>query len=112
MWWSAVGVDLRGTMLTAQAPVRAMTPGGGRIITVYGSLGDRGAMNLSAFAAAKPGAARFTETLANELRELGVTVVGMHPAFVRTSMTERIAWGDEGRRRLPGFAASAERLLG
>lgn len=112
LWWSAVAVDLRGTMLTAQAAVRAMTPGGGRIITVYGNLGDRGEPNLSAFATAKAGVARLTETLANEVRKLGVTVVGMHPGFVRTPMTERIARSDEGRRWLPGFAARAEQGWG
>lgn len=112
LWWSAVTVDLRGTMLTARAAVRAMTPGGGRIITVYGNLGDRGAPNLSAFAAAKAGVARFTETLANEVRNLGVTVVGMHPGFIRTPMTERLAWSDDGRRWLPSFAARAEQAWG
>lgn len=112
LWWSAVAVDLRGTMLTAQAAVRAMTPGGGRIITVYGNLGDRGAPNLSAFAAAKAGVARFTETLAKEVRDRGVIVFGMHPGFVRTAMTERLAWSDEGRRWLPGFAAHAAQSSG
>ncbi|MGQ0431606.1 MAG: SDR family NAD(P)-dependent oxidoreductase [Microthrixaceae bacterium] len=112
-WWSAVTVDLRGTMLTAQAAARSMlTLGRGRIITVYGNLGDQGTANLSAFAAAKAGVARFTETLANELLSTGVTVIGMHPGFVRTPMTERLAWSEDGRRWLPGFAPRAEKNWG
>lgn len=112
-WWSAVAVDLRGTMLVAQAALRSMLPRGrGRIITVYGNLGDRGAPNLSAFAAAKAGIARFTETLANEVRDSGVTVLGIHPGFVRTPMTERLAWSEEGRRWLPAFARHAEQHWG
>ena len=88
-WWSAVAVDLRGTMLVAQAALKWMLPlGRGRIVTVYGNLGDRGTPNLSAFSVAKAGIARLTETLANEVHGTGVVVVGMHPGFVRTPMTE------------------------
>ena len=58
-WWSAVAVDLRGTMLTAQAALTWMLPSHwGRIVTVYGNLGDRGLPNVSAFAAAKAGVAQ------------------------------------------------------
>jgi NAD(P)-dependent dehydrogenase (short-subunit alcohol dehydrogenase family) len=92
-WWDAVTVDLRGTMLTAQAALKAMLPAGrGRILTMYGNLGERGTPNLSAFAAAKAGVARFTETLAAEVRGTGVIVLCMHPGFVRTPMTEHLAW--------------------
>ena len=70
---------------------------------MYGNLGDRGLPNVSAFAAAKAGVARFTETLANELDGTGVAVIGIHPEFVRTPMTERLAWSNEGRQWLPSF---------
>jgi NAD(P)-dependent dehydrogenase (short-subunit alcohol dehydrogenase family) len=112
-WWSGVAVDLRGTMLTAQEVLRWMLPlRRGRIVTVYGNLGDRGQPNLSAFAVAKAGVARFTETLANELAGTGVIVIGMHPGFVRSPMTEHLAWSDEGRRWLPSFSEHAERHWG
>jgi NAD(P)-dependent dehydrogenase (short-subunit alcohol dehydrogenase family) len=112
-WWTAVAVDLRGTMLTAQAALRWMLPTGrGRIVTIYGNLGDRGAPNLSAFAAAKAGVARLTETLANEVRADGITVLGMHPGFVRTPMTEHLAWGADATRWIPAFGAHAEKNWG
>ena len=112
-WWSAVTVDLRGTMLAAQAALTLMLPSRrGRIVTVYGNLGDRGLPNVSAFAAAKAGIARFTETLANELDGTGLTVIGVHPGFVRTSMTERLASSDEGQQWLPAFGTHAEQNWG
>jgi NAD(P)-dependent dehydrogenase (short-subunit alcohol dehydrogenase family) len=41
-WWQAVAVDLRGTMLTAQCAItRMLAVGGGRLVTIYGNLGDR-----------------------------------------------------------------------
>ena len=107
-WWQAAAVDLHGTMLTARAAARAMLPRrAGRIITVYGDLGDHGTPALSAFAVAKAGIARLTETLAAELDGTGVRAFCLHPGFVRTPMTEHLAHGSPGRTWLPRFAATA-----
>lgn len=107
-WWNAVTVDLRGTMLCARAAMSWMLDrGSGRIVTVYGNLGDDGRQHVSAFAAAKAGIARFTETLATELDGTGVNAVCVHPGFVRTSMTENLASGVEGRQWLPDFGPRA-----
>ena len=55
-------MDLRGTMLTAQCAVRRMLAvGHGRLVTIYGNLGDRQQGYVSAFAVAKAGIARLTE---------------------------------------------------
>lgn len=113
LWWQAVGVDLRGTMLTARSALQRMRrQRAGRLVTVYGNLGDRGAASVSAFAVAKAGIARLTETLANEVQDCGVGVFCMHPGFVRTSMTERLAWSGEGRASLPTFAEGVESRWG
>ena len=113
LWWSAVAVDLRGTMLVAQAALATMLPRRrGRIVTIYGNLGDRGGPHLSAFAVAKAGVARLTETLANEVKDMGVVVLGMHPGFVHTPMTERLARSEEGQRWLPRFGVRVEERWG
>ncbi len=74
--------------------------------------GRRQLGNVSAFAAAKAGVARLTETLACELAGTGVRVLGVHPGFVRTPMTEWLAQGEPGRSWLPGFGVSAEQRWG
>ena len=107
-WWRSVTVDLRGTMLCARAALSTMIPRrAGRIVTVYGNLGDDGLEHVSAFAAAKAGIARFTETLASELEGSGVIAVSMHPGFVRTPMTEHVASSTDGRQWLPAFGDRA-----
>lgn len=112
-WWNAVAVDLRGTMLCAQASIPLMlAQDAGRIVTVYGNLGDDGHEHVSAFAAAKSGIARFTETLATELAGTGVLAVCIHPGFVRTPMTESIAFSEDGRQWLPAFGEHAANLWG
>ena len=108
-WWRAVEVDLRGTMLTARSAVgRMVARRAGRFVTVYGNLGDRLGLYVSAFAAAKAGVARLTEMLAGEVEDSGVRVFGLHPGFVRTPLTERLAWGAEGKAWLPRFGIGVE----
>jgi NAD(P)-dependent dehydrogenase (short-subunit alcohol dehydrogenase family) len=112
-WWRNVEVDLRGTMLCARAALAWMLPAGrGRIVTIYGNLGDHGHEHLSAFAVAKAGIARFTETLATEVAHSGIVAVCAHPGFVRTPMTERLATSDDGRRWLPPFGERAHHHWG
>lgn len=112
-WWRTVTVDLRGTMLCARAALSTMLlRGAGRIVTVYGNLGDDGRAHLSAFAAAKAGVVRFTETLASELAGTGVVAVWMHPGLVHTPMTEHIASGADGQRWIPGFGGFAREHWG
>ncbi len=107
-WWRAVTVDLRGTMLCARAALSTMIPRrAGRIVTIYGNLGDDGREHVSAFASAKAGVARFTETLAKELEGTGVIAVSMHPGFVRTPMTQHLASSTDGRQWLPTFGDRA-----
>lgn len=104
-WWNAVSVDLRGTMLCAQAAANIMLQRRcGTIVTVYGNLGDDGRPHVSAFAASKAAVARFTETLAAELEGTGVVAVCMHPGFVRTPLTEHLAFHRDGQRWLPAFS--------
>lgn len=113
LWWQAVAVDLRGTMLTARSAIpRMLAAGGGRFVTIYGNLGDRQLGNVSAFAVAKAGIARLTESLTCELAGTPVRALCVHPGFVRTPMTERLAWGEDGRRWLPDFAAGADKRWG
>jgi NAD(P)-dependent dehydrogenase (short-subunit alcohol dehydrogenase family) len=112
-WWQGVEVDLRSTMLTAQCTVtRMLATGRGRLVTIYSNLGDQQQGHVSAFAVAKAGIARLTESLACELAGTEVRVLGVHPGFVRTPMTGQLARGDQGRAWLPGFAQTAERRWG
>jgi len=91
-WWDEVGVHVLGAMLLARACLPGMIERGtGRVVLVYGNLGDRGAPWCTAYATGKAGLARLVDQLHTELEGTGVRVFGLHPGLVWTSMTAALA---------------------
>jgi NAD(P)-dependent dehydrogenase (short-subunit alcohol dehydrogenase family) len=106
-WWREVEIHVRGAALTSHCVLRGMVERGrGRIINVYGNLGDRsGAAFCSAYAVAKASLLRLTEHAAVEAGTAGVTVFALHPGLVDTPLIAELATGEAGRRWLPRFSA-------
>jgi NAD(P)-dependent dehydrogenase (short-subunit alcohol dehydrogenase family) len=52
---------------------------------------------------AKAALIRFTEVLADELRQHGVSVFAIQPGTVRTTMAEELMGSEAGKRWLPWF---------
>jgi len=59
---------------------------------------------FSAYVTAKTALIRFSECLAHEVREHGISVFAMGPGTVRTAMSEYSLTSPEGRQWLPWFA--------
>jgi NAD(P)-dependent dehydrogenase (short-subunit alcohol dehydrogenase family) len=103
-WWDEVAVHLRGAMLLAHACLPGMIARGrGRVVLVYGNLGDRGGPWCTAYAAGKAGLLRLVDQLHAELDGTGVQIFGLHPGLVWTPMTAALAQDPEKRRWLPNF---------
>jgi NAD(P)-dependent dehydrogenase (short-subunit alcohol dehydrogenase family) len=103
-WWDEVAVHLRGAMLLAHACLPSMIERRtGRVVLVYGNLGDSGSPWCTAFAAGKAGLLRLVDQLHAELEGTGVRVFGLHPGLVWTPMTEVLAEDADKRRWLPNF---------
>jgi NAD(P)-dependent dehydrogenase (short-subunit alcohol dehydrogenase family) len=101
-WWRDVEVSLRGSFLCARAVLPAMLERRcGRIINVSSYAGASTRPYMSAYASAKAAVLRFTDSLAAELDETGVTVFAVAPGFARTSLVEDIARSELGQRYLP-----------
>jgi meso-butanediol dehydrogenase / (S,S)-butanediol dehydrogenase / diacetyl reductase len=100
-WDANLAVNARGTFLTVQTFARAMVgqpllperPTRGTII-VTGSMAARVAAPLLAhYSASKFAVVGLVQAAAKELGPLGVTINGVNPGFVRTSMQAReVAW--------------------
>jgi NAD(P)-dependent dehydrogenase (short-subunit alcohol dehydrogenase family) len=91
-WWRCIDVNLRGPYLCSRAVLPGMVARGrGRIITTASGAGLGPFPYAAAYAIGKCAAVRFSENLAAETREQGISVFVIDPGFVRTAMTESTA---------------------
>jgi NAD(P)-dependent dehydrogenase (short-subunit alcohol dehydrogenase family) len=94
-WNRYFAVNLFGVMNCTRAALPAMTAAGeGRVITIISDAGRVGEANMTAYAAAKAGAAGFTRALAKEVGRSGVTVNNVALGTVDTMGIEDSARDD------------------
>jgi NAD(P)-dependent dehydrogenase (short-subunit alcohol dehydrogenase family) len=106
-WWRDVETSVRGAFLCSRAVLPGMLERGrGRVVNMSSYVAARPSPYLSAYAAAKAAILSFTEALAAETRDAGVTVFAVTPGHVRTAMVRNMLESDEGRRWLPDVANS------
>lgn len=107
-WRAAVDLDLVAQARLVHAAVPRMTAGGSILfLSGGGATGPR--PFFSAYAAAKAGLVRFAETLAHELRPLGITVNAIAPGAMATAMMKEIR--DAGPKAGAREAELAARIL-
>jgi 3-oxoacyl-[acyl-carrier protein] reductase len=93
--WAHWQRTLRVNLLAPVALCRDVTPwmartGGGAIVNLSGGGATSPRANFSAYATAKTGLVRFTETLAVEAREFGVRVNALAPGAMPTDMLQEV----------------------
>jgi len=102
-WLETLQVDLLSPVALARAAAPGMLARGwGRIISISGGGATGPRPNFTAYAVAKTGLVRFTETMAAELVSSGVTVNAIAPGAFKSSLTEDVlAAGDaSGKQEL------------
>jgi len=89
-WRVNLDVMATGVFLCSRAAARRMIEqgGGGRIVTVASQAGKAGSPWLAAYCAAKFAAIGFTQSLAHELGEHGITVNAVCPGTVLTPLLD------------------------
>jgi NAD(P)-dependent dehydrogenase (short-subunit alcohol dehydrogenase family) len=92
-WDLVIGVNLKGTFLMSRAVSRHMIQrgGGGKIINMSSVSGKVGSARFSAYCSSKFGVIGFTQSLAREMGEFGVTVNALCPGLVQTERTAMMA---------------------
>ncbi|MBA2764779.1 MAG: SDR family oxidoreductase [Thermoleophilaceae bacterium] len=83
-------VNVYGTFLCSKHSVPALADGGGAIVNISSVSGLGGAALLSAYGASKAAVIGFTQTCAVELRDAGIRVNAVCPAFIDTAMVDRL----------------------
>jgi len=103
-WNDAIVADLVAPSLICRAAVPLMgRQGGGAIINLSGGGATGPRANFSAYATAKAGLVRFSETLAEEAKPLGVAVNCVAPGPMGTDMLATV--------QQAGLAAAGEREI-
>ena len=87
LWQRMLAVNLTGTFLCSQAALGQMLDrGGGRIINIASTAGQRGYPYVAAYVAAKHGVIGLTRSLALELARKPVTVNAVCPGYTETDI--------------------------
>ena len=108
-WWQALASHLRGTLLCTRTVLPGMIArGGGRIINIASRSGVRTHPYTSSYGVAKAAVLRFTDHLAVETREHGISAFAIYPGRVQTAMTDELIESAAGRRWLPGEGKARE----
>ena len=90
-WQATLQVDLLSPVALCRAVVpRMIEQGGGSIVNLSGGGATGPRANFTAYATAKAGLVRFSETLADELRPHGVRVNCIAPGAMDTSMLTQV----------------------
>ena len=76
-------INLRTAVAASKAALSHL-PDGGRIVNIGAASAFKGNAGVAAYAASKSGVMRFTESLAEELKERGITVNAVLPSIIDT----------------------------
>jgi NAD(P)-dependent dehydrogenase (short-subunit alcohol dehydrogenase family) len=84
-WDSLYSMNLRSAVVSSKSALPAMLERGrGRIINIGAGAAGKAGLGMGAYAASKAGVQRFTEALAEELKDQGVTVNAILPGIIDT----------------------------
>jgi len=110
-WWDTQIVHVRGVLLYTRAVLPGMVERrGGRIITVSALAATRVEPNMSAYAVAKSAQVRFTEHLAAEVKEYGITAFAIEPGMVFTDLAKGTIANPDAQRWRSGMVDRLTRL--
>jgi NAD(P)-dependent dehydrogenase (short-subunit alcohol dehydrogenase family) len=97
-WLDAIAINLMGTVYTCRAFVPHFRKRKyGKIINLSGGGATNPLPRISAYAATKAAVVRFTETLAEELRDANVDVNAVAPGALATQMMDQVIAAGESK---------------
>src|SRR5262245_8745597 len=110
-WTEAVRIDLMVPVALCRALVAPLSRARrGKIINISGGGATAPRPNFSAYAVAKAGLVRFTETFAYEVRERNIDVNAIAPGTIVSAMTQAVVAAGAGRSGEHEHAAARKAL--
>ena len=101
-WWRCLDVNLRGSFLCTRAVLPSMIARRrGRILNMASHAGLKAIAYVSAYVTSKTALIRFTENVAVETQEYGISAFAIVPGTVRTTMTDYLYNSEAGQKWIP-----------
>lgn len=89
-WDFLYRINLRTALCASKAVLpHLLARGGGRIVNIGANAASKAGLGMGAYAASKSGVARLTESLAEELKDRGVTVNAVLPGIIDTPQNRK-----------------------
>ncbi len=89
-WDRLYAMNLKTALVASKAAIpHLVASGSGRIVNIGAAAAARAGAGMGAYAASKAGVARLTESLAEELKDRGVTVNAVLPSIMDTDANRR-----------------------
>ncbi|NEX62223.1 SDR family NAD(P)-dependent oxidoreductase [Noviherbaspirillum galbum] len=88
-WDFLYKVNVRTALVASKAVLPHLASSGGRIISIGAGAANRAGLGMGAYAASKAGVARLTESLAEELKDKGITVNAVLPSIIDTPQNRK-----------------------
>lgn len=101
-WDETLDINLKSVFLFCNEAVRHMKRlgGGGRIVNIASTAGQRGEAFHSHYAASKAGMIAFTKSIASEVAPYGINVNCVAPGWVETDMSKRVLSSKKALREI------------
>jgi NAD(P)-dependent dehydrogenase (short-subunit alcohol dehydrogenase family) len=111
-WWRTMEVNVHGPLLCTHAVLPEMiSRRRGRIVNIASGAGTVSAPYFSGYITSKTALIRWTECMALETREQGISFFAIEPGTVRTAMAEYSLNSEEGKKWLPWFGRIFEQNI-
>jgi NAD(P)-dependent dehydrogenase (short-subunit alcohol dehydrogenase family) len=89
-WDFLYETNLRSAVTATKAALpKLLEAGAGRIVNIGANAAQKAGAGMGAYAASKSGVARFTESLADELKDRGITVNAILPGIIDTPQNRK-----------------------
>ena len=111
-WFDAIKTNLLGTMYSVKLALPLLKQGVHPKIITFAGGGECPLENFSAYASSKGAVLRFTETVAHELKNVGISINAISPGLVNSGFVENLIKAGSDRAGRQKYEEALQQVAG